>query len=258
MTTNAAQALADGNITEADMDTVLKRLFRVRLRLGQFDPPGPLQQIGIDQVCNTYTAEVARDGVRQSVVLAKNTANVLPLDATKFSKVAVIGPLIDLTNTITYYGSDPCPNTYWKPLDAITQHIASATGLHGVPSVGSTDQSGIPAAVTLATASDLVILQSGSDLSLEAEGNDRTSIDFSDAQKALITAVTSAATAPVIAMVFSGGAMDISSLLSNSKIAAIIICGQPSVQVVGQQVLQFVLLCFESHTLGESFLVLRL
>ena len=102
MTNNAAQALADGNITEADMDTVLKRLFRVRLRLGQFDPPGPLQQIGIDQVCNDYTAEVARDGVRQSVVLAKNTGNVLPLDATKFSKVAVIGPLIDQVSSHTH------------------------------------------------------------------------------------------------------------------------------------------------------------
>jgi hypothetical protein len=233
MTANAAQALADGNITEADMDTVLKRLFRVRLRLGQFDPPGPLQQIGIDQVCNDYTAEVARDGVRQSVVLAKNTGNVLPLDATKFSKVAVIGPLIDQSDTTQYYGSGPCPNTNWNPLDAITQHISTAQGLHGVPSVGSTDQSGIPAAATLAGASDLVILQIGSDLSLEAEGRDRTSIDFSDAQKALVTAVTNAATGPVIAMVFSGGAMDISSLLSNPKVVGIIICGQPSVQVVG-------------------------
>jgi len=99
--------------------------------------------------------------------------------------------------------------------------------------VGSNDQSGIPAAATLAGASDLVILQIGSDLSLEAEGRDRTSIDFSDAQKALVTAVTAAATGPVIAMVFSGGAMDVSSLLSNPKVVAIIICGQPSVQVVG-------------------------
>jgi len=45
--------------------------------------------------------------------------------------------------------------------------------------------------------------------------------------------VTAAATGPVVAMVFSGGAMDISPLLANPKIAAVVVCGQPSVQVVG-------------------------
>jgi hypothetical protein len=34
-------------------------------------------------------------------------------------------------------------------------------------------------------------------------------------------------------MIFSGGAMDISSLLSNPKIVGIVVCGQPSVQVIG-------------------------
>jgi hypothetical protein len=46
----APSSLASGNITEADIDVLLKRLFRVRIRLGQFDPPGPLSTIGVDQV----------------------------------------------------------------------------------------------------------------------------------------------------------------------------------------------------------------
>ena len=45
--------------------------------------------------------------------------------------------------------------------------------------------------------------------------------------------MTAAARGPVVALVFSGGAMDVSPLLANPKIAAILICGQPSVQVVG-------------------------
>ena len=47
---DANASLINGTITVDDIDTVLKRLFRLRLRLGQFDPPGPLSTIGPDQV----------------------------------------------------------------------------------------------------------------------------------------------------------------------------------------------------------------
>ena len=104
MTQHAQSALDNGNITEADIDTVLKRLFRVRIRLGFFDAPGVLQTIGDDQVCNPYALELARDGVRQSAVLVKNSDNLLPIKATAITSAVVIGPNIDLTDTITYYG----------------------------------------------------------------------------------------------------------------------------------------------------------
>jgi Na+-transporting methylmalonyl-CoA/oxaloacetate decarboxylase beta subunit len=47
-----------------------------------------------------------------------------------------------------------------------------------------------------------------------------TLINFTAAQQQLITAVTSAAKGPVVAFVFSGGAMDVSPLLSNPKARA--------------------------------------
>ena len=45
-----------------------------------------------------------------------------------------------------------------------------------------------------------------------------TVIAFSDAQQQLISAVASAAKGPVVALVFSGGAMDVSPLLANAKV----------------------------------------
>ena len=236
MAKNARAALQDGTVTEEDFNVVLRRQFRLRLRLGMFDPPGVLQTIGIDQVCTPASFELARDGVRQSVVLAKNTGGLLPLSAAAFSGALVLGPLANVTGqgTVTYYGSVPCPNMSWSPLDAIAQHIPSATALLGVPSVGSNDTSGIAAAAAAAASAPLVVLAIGSDLSLEREGHDRLVTNFSDAQLALIAAVTAAAQGrPVVALVFSGGAMDISPLLQNPGIAGILLCGQPSVQVVG-------------------------
>jgi hypothetical protein len=177
--------------------------------------------------------ELARDGARQSSVLVKNTgATPLPLTPAAFPNAVMIGPNLDWTGVTNYYGGRPCFNNYTTPLQALQQHIPSATAVKGVPSVGSADQSGIPAAAAAAGAADVVFLSIGSNLDLEAEGRDRTSIAFSDAQLALIAAVTAAAKGPVVALVQSGGAMDISPLLANAKIGAILIAGQPSVQIV--------------------------
>jgi hypothetical protein len=50
---------------------------------------------------------------------------------------------------------------------------------------------------------------------------------------ALIAAVAAAAKNPIVALVFYGGAVDISPLLNNTKVASVLMLGQPSVQVVG-------------------------
>jgi len=229
---NAQSALNSGDITESDIDTVLTRLFKVRIRLGHFDPPGALQTIGLDQICNPYAIELARDGARQGMVLQKNLNNVLPLTASKYQNAVVIGPNIKLTDTVQYYGGEPCNHSYATAVDAITAFISSTTSILGVPDVGSNNTDGIPQAVQMASQADVVFLAIGSDLMLEREGHDRLTIDFSDGQKALISAVAAAAKGPVIAIVFSGGAMDVTCLLSNSQVDAVIHVGQPSTQIV--------------------------
>jgi beta-glucosidase-like glycosyl hydrolase len=95
---NAAAALAKGIITKDDIDTRLKFLFRMRLRLGHFDPPGPLQQIPKTAICTPETIALARDGTAQGSVLLKNLAKTLPLKSG--GKVAVIGPNANLSSAI--------------------------------------------------------------------------------------------------------------------------------------------------------------
>ena len=233
MQTYAPQALANGTITEEDLNVILRRQFRLRLRLGHFDPPSALDSIGMDQICTPYSLELARDAGRQSAVLAKNIGGALPLTAASFTSVMVIGPLIDLSDTVKYYGSYPCNGSFVTPLHAVQEHIATAIGLAGVLNVTTTDTSGVAAAAAAAATADLVLLTIGSDLTLESEGKDRTVIDFSPAQVALVAAVTAAAKGVVVALVFSGGAMDVSILLANPKIVAIVLCGQPSIGVEG-------------------------
>jgi beta-D-xylosidase 4 len=233
MQTFAPHALANGTISEADLDVILRRQFRLRTRLGHFDPPSALDSIGLDQMCTPFSLELARDAARQSAVLAKNEGGVLPLAAGAFATAVVIGPLLSTTSVVTYYGSVPCNSSFTTPLDAVREHIPGAVGIMGVPNVTSTDTSGVASAAAAAAGADLVLLTIGSDRSLETEGLDRSAIDFSPAQAALVAAVAAAAKGPVVALVFSGGAMDIAVLLANPKIAAVVVCGQPSVAVEG-------------------------
>ena len=50
-----------GDVVEADFDVVLKRLFRVRLRLGHFDTSSPLDSIGQADVCNVAGRELGKN-----------------------------------------------------------------------------------------------------------------------------------------------------------------------------------------------------
>ena len=88
---NAQSALDKKLIDEAEIDKHLAVLMKVRIRLGHFDPVGPLQEFSMDDVCSDYAIALSNDGPVQSSALLKNTAGALPLtDAVK--TVAVIGP----------------------------------------------------------------------------------------------------------------------------------------------------------------------
>jgi len=91
----------------------------------------------------------------------------------------------------------------------------------------------IPAAVAAARAADIVILGVGTALSWAAEGHDAASITFSEGQRQLIQQVADAAKKPVIVVQFSAVPLDLSEVLANPKVGAVLHVGQPSVQTLG-------------------------
>lgn len=111
---NTQSALDKKTITEADLDGRLANLFSVRMRLGHFDPKGPLQEIPTTVVCSDYSKELAQDGAAQGAALIKNVGKTLPLSASVPS-VAVIGPNGNLSASMTrYYGaSQVCDGNFW-------------------------------------------------------------------------------------------------------------------------------------------------
>ncbi len=66
-----------------------------------------------------------------------------------------------------------------------------------------------------------------------SQGHDSTTLEIPDAQMTLVEATTAAAKSPVTVVIFCANPLDISKLLSNDKIGAIIHVGQPSITIYG-------------------------
>jgi beta-glucosidase len=98
-------AVSEGHLPQAAMDTALVRLFTARMRLGMFDPPSivPYERLDPKELDSPAHRKLALKLAEESMVLLKNDG-VLPLKNAKH--IAVIGPLADQTTVLlgNYHG----------------------------------------------------------------------------------------------------------------------------------------------------------
>ncbi|MBP1905333.1 beta-glucosidase [Paenibacillus turicensis] len=116
------EALAEGLLTESDLDEALRNTFRVRFRLGEFDPASDNPYASIDEsiIMHPDHAKLSREATGKAIVLLKNENNMLPLSSEMLKKVAVIGPLGNIVYRDWYSGELPYAVT---PLEGILQRL---------------------------------------------------------------------------------------------------------------------------------------
>ena len=112
-TDNVRKALEKNLLTEADVDKNIKGTLRVFIRLGLLDPPAnnPYAGIGAAGEPEPWTTEkhksLARWVTQKSIVLLKNSENLLPLDKSKLESIAVLGPRANEVLLDWYSGTPP-------------------------------------------------------------------------------------------------------------------------------------------------------
>ncbi len=89
-------AVQAGQITEAEIDRSIERLYVARFKLGMFDPPErvPFSKIRYSEVDSPDHRKIALEAARKSIVLLKNENQILPLKSS-VKRIAVIGPSAD-------------------------------------------------------------------------------------------------------------------------------------------------------------------
>jgi beta-glucosidase len=195
-----SSAYADGKLTKADMDAALAGNFRMRFRLGEFDPAAQMPFSTVDGTSTPWTGDAAKALARlvtqKSIVLLKNDGNLLPLDKTTVKSLAVIGPNADVDISDWYGGKPPYTVTARAGITA-----AVGTGVNVQYALDNTGGQ----AVKIATGADAAIVVVGNNPTCgnttfgsctggydSKESVDRTYIDLKPEQLTLIQAVFAA------------------------------------------------------------------
>lgn len=92
---NMMELVSEGRIPESRIDDAVRRILAVKFKLGLFEN----RYVDEAKVENNFGSKEALDlaleGARQSIVLLKNDAKVLPLQKGKYKKILVTGPNAD-------------------------------------------------------------------------------------------------------------------------------------------------------------------
>ncbi|PVU81521.1 glycosyl hydrolase (plasmid) [Cellulomonas sp. WB94] len=196
-------AVANGTLDEADVDRAAGRVLGLVNRSLPALVPAP------DFDVDAHHA-LAGEAAAASAVLLKNDGGVLPLDAGRGGRIAVIG---ELARTPRYQGagsSQVCPMRLDDALSALTRAVAGARPVSFaagyVVESDAADPALVAEAVEATRDADVVLLFLGLPASYESEGYDRDHMDLPDPQVALLEAVA-AVNSNVVVVLSNGSAV---------------------------------------------------
>ena len=236
------ELIREGKVDQKLIDDAVKRILRLKFRLGLFDDPY--------RYCNeereknaVYTPEnlkLAREAAKESIVLLKNEGAVLPLSP-DIRKLAVIGPLAaDKDAPLGNWRAQGEANSAVSVLEGIRNAVGKNTEIlysrggkliKEGPDIkrgfiwplyfNNDDRSEIPAAVQAARSADAVVLVLGEDAYQSGEGRSQTQITLKGVQQDLLNAVTEV-NKNVILVLMNGRPLDISD--AAGKVPGILEC----------------------------------
>ncbi len=221
-----ADLVAEGKVGQDVVDDAVRRVLRVKFRLGLFDNPYTPEVP--DRFLRQSSLATAAELAAESMVLLKNDSTLtLPLGGVK--KLAVIGPLAkngwDLLGSWLGHGRPEDVVTFY---DGIVKEFAPDTEIlyaEGCRRDGD-DQSGFEAAVDCARQADAVVLCLGENLRWSGENASRSTIALPAIQEALAAEIAPTGK-PVVLVLANGRPLDLSRLEPMAN--AIVEAWQPGV-----------------------------
>jgi beta-glucosidase len=210
---NLPQALTEGKITEAQLDSAVRRILEAKIRLGLFEHPY-VDQTRVEAVLSDPAhRDLARLAAASSAVLLRNQGALLPLRPSSLHSIAVIGPLADskrdtlgpwvkdqhLDETVTVLEGlraqagpslriDYAPGVA-MPTRTFPSFFDAFLGVPHAPTAPFDAKAEMSRAVALASHSDVAVLVLGEPQNMDGEAASRSSLDLPGDQQALLEAV---------------------------------------------------------------------
>ncbi len=211
----------DKKITISQIDEMVKRVLRIKYKLGLFTNPYQYHDKKRQAELTLHPDHLAasRDVAKKSIVLLKNENNALPI-TDKIKRIAVIGPLAnDKDAPLGNWRGNSDPNTAVSLLEGITKaaenkiEIVYAEGcklttnyphtFFSPVEINNNDRSGFAEAISAAKKADAVIVALGETAYMSGECRSYADISLKGLQVELLREIKKTGK-PVILALFTG------------------------------------------------------
>lgn len=225
------ELVEEGKVKETDIDDAVKRILKVKYRLGLFnDPYKYCKQDEAQVFLSKEHLEAARDIARKSIVLLKNENQILPLEK-EGQSIGVIGALANDKDTpLGSWRAKAIPGSAVSLLEGITNmtiekslvryekgpdFIINESSFLKELRFNETDLLGINRAVKLAEQVDVVVMALGENCFQTGEGRSQTQIKLKGVQQQLFDAVYTV-NKNIVVVLMNGRPLAIEELANNA------------------------------------------
>ena len=195
--------LQDKKLSTATIDEAVRRILRIKFRLGLFDRPYADEASETNALLRPDSIRLAREAAARSMVLLKNDRDMLPLSKNAGS-IAVIGPLADDRGAqLSCWPGDGKEEDMVTPLAGIRAKVSAQTKVgyaKGCDAKGDST-AGFQEAVNLAKQSDVAIVVVGETADMVGEAASRSTIDLPGRQLELVQAIHATGKPTVVVLV---------------------------------------------------------
>ncbi len=199
------ELLKEGKLSQATIDEAVRRILRIKFRLGLFEHPYTDEAAESGSLLTAANRAAAREIAGQSMVLLKNDHELLPLSKT-ISSIAVVGPLADDRRApLGWWSGDGHDEDTVTALAGIRAKVSPQTKViyaKGCEILGDST-TGFAEAVSAARQADIAIVFVGEAKEMVGEAASRSSLDLPGRQMDLVKEVA-ATGKPTIVVLING------------------------------------------------------
>jgi beta-glucosidase len=210
------QLLKQNKLSTATIDEAVRRILRIKFRLGLFDRPYTDETREAAALLRPESIRLAREIAGRSMVLLKNDRETLPLNK-NLGSIAVIGPLADDRRApLGWWAGDGKEENTVTPLAGIKAKVSAQTkvGYAKGCDVSGDSTAGFQEAVDLAKVSDVAIVFVGEIADMVGEAASRATLDLPGRQMELVQAIH-ATGKPVVVVLVNGRPLSVGWIVNN-------------------------------------------
>jgi len=224
------ELVKNGQIQEYLIDDAVRRILRIKYRLGLFEDPfkycDPEREKST--ILSKQNLQASREVAKRSIVLLKNENNLLPLSKSG-QRIAVIGELAESADVpLGSWRAQAITNSAVSLLEGIENavvdsqvkfskgpdYVTSERSFASALEFNTTDRTGLPEAKALAASADVVVMALGEDAFQSGEGRSQVDISLKGLQNELLEEIYSV-NKNVVVVLMNGRPLEINWMAEN-------------------------------------------